>query len=112
MLFLENSVNMAGYLCNYASKSLLKSINNPLLVKHLAAFHGRSRIGNRDVVGFGINGEYSYIDRIDYPMPAIRFKENTPESAKLREKEKDDWKKLTLDEKKACEYKYLYQNIL
>ena len=88
-------------MCNYGSKGLLKLMNNPHMLKHLAAFHGRSRIGNRDVVGFGINGEYSYIDRIDYPMPAIRFRENTAESKALREKEKGDWKKLTLDEKKA-----------
>lgn len=74
------------------------------MLKHLAAFHGRSRIGNRDVVGFGVNGGYMYVDRVDYPMPSIRFKENTAESDKLREKEKGDWKKLTLDEKKACKY--------
>ena len=95
---------MAGYLCSYSSKSLLKCLNNPHMLKHLAAFHGRSRIGNRDVVGFGVNGGYMYVDRVDYPMPAIRFKENTPESNALREKEKGDWKKLTLDEKKARKY--------
>jgi len=44
-----------------------------------ASLHGRSRIGNRDVVGFGYNGQYSYQDRVDFPMPAIRFKENTPD---------------------------------
>lgn len=35
------------------------------------------RIGNRDVVGFGYNGEPAYLDRADFPMPAIRWKENT-----------------------------------
>lgn len=35
------------------------------------------KLGNRDVVGFGINGEWVYQDRPDFPMPAIRFKENT-----------------------------------
>ncbi|TOF75042.1 hypothetical protein CGJ15_27115, partial [Vibrio parahaemolyticus] len=60
-----------------------------------------SKIGNRDVVGFGMNGTPSYIDRVDFPMPAIRFKENTPDIQALREKEKEDWKKLTLEEKKA-----------
>jgi hypothetical protein len=44
-----------------------------------ACIHGRSRIGNREVVGFGYNGQYSYQDRVDFPMPAIRFKENTPD---------------------------------
>lgn len=38
-----------------------------------------AKIGNRDVVGFGWNGEPIYADRVDYPMPAIRFKENTPD---------------------------------
>jgi hypothetical protein len=41
--------------------------------------HGRSRIGNREIVRFGFNGQYSYKDRVDFPMPAIRFKENTPD---------------------------------
>lgn len=34
------------------------------------------------------------------PYPAIRFREETDEIKKLREKEKGDWSKLTLDEKK------------
>ncbi|BFZ19615.1 hypothetical protein BsWGS_22654 [Bradybaena similaris] len=59
------------------------------------------KIGNRDIVGFGINGEASYIDRCEFPCPAIRFKESTPEVLKLREKEKGDWKKLSLEDKKA-----------
>lgn len=37
------------------------------------------KLGNRDVVGHGWNGEPIYADRVDYPMPAIRFKENTPD---------------------------------
>jgi cytochrome c oxidase subunit 4 len=44
-----------------------------------ACVHGRSRIGSREVVGFGFNGQCSYQDRVDFPMPAIRFKENTPD---------------------------------
>ena len=35
-----------------------------------------------------------------YPFPAIRFQEDTPEILKLREKEKGDWKKMTVAEKK------------
>jgi hypothetical protein len=38
-----------------------------------------AKLGNRDIVGFGTNGEPVYQDRVDYPMPAIRFKENTPD---------------------------------
>lgn len=81
-----------------------------------------AKIGNRDVVGYGWNGEPIYMDRVDYPMPAIRFKENTPDVVvrldfvvqhviaadaelfdlqALREKEKGDWKKLSVQEKKA-----------
>lgn len=39
----------------------------------------QAKIGNREVVGYGWNGEPVYQDRVDYPMPAIRFKENTPD---------------------------------
>lgn len=67
-----------------------------------ACFHNeRTKIGNREVVGFGLNGMYSYQDRVDFPMPSIRFKENTPDIVALREKEKGDWRKLSLEEKKA-----------
>ncbi|XP_066951434.1 cytochrome c oxidase subunit 4 isoform 1, mitochondrial-like [Macrobrachium rosenbergii] len=60
-----------------------------------------SKIGAREVVGFGFNGSKCYVDRVDFPMPAIRFKENTPDVQALREKEKGDWSKLTIEEKKA-----------
>ncbi|EZA49942.1 hypothetical protein DMN91_011833 [Ooceraea biroi] len=59
------------------------------------------RVGNRDVVGFGYNGEPTYLDRVDFPCPAIRWKENTPDVMALREKEKGDWKKLSIEEKRA-----------
>jgi len=59
------------------------------------------KLGNRDVVGWGFNGTASYVDREEYPMPAVRFKENTPDVMALREKEKGDWKTLTVDEKKS-----------
>lgn len=61
----------------------------------------KTRIGKREVVGFGMNGEPSYVDHLTYPFPAIRFKEDTPEILKIKEKEKGDWKKLTIEEKKA-----------
>merc|ERR1711976_1096961 len=57
-------------------------------------------IGKREIVGFGYNGEESYLDDVSYPFPAIRFKEDTAEISMLREKEKGDWKKLTMEEKK------------
>lgn len=58
------------------------------------------KIGNRDIVGPGYNNMASYIDHPMNPCPAIRFKENTADVAALRQKEKGDWKKLTLEEKK------------
>jgi len=61
----------------------------------------KTSIGNRDVVGFGMNGEESYCDNVNAPFPAIRFKEETAEIAKIRIKEQGDWKKMTLEEKKA-----------
>ncbi|KAF2896720.1 hypothetical protein ILUMI_09455 [Ignelater luminosus] len=64
----------------------------------------RSIIGNRDIVGYGVNGAPEYVDRVDFPMPALRWMETTPDIVALREKEKGDWRKLTLDEKK-CLYR-------
>ena len=53
------------------------------------------------VVGYGLNGEPMYMDTLHAPFPAIRFKEETSEIAKIREKETGDWKKMTVEEKKA-----------
>merc|ERR1711981_393692 len=58
-------------------------------------------IGKREIVGFGANGEITYFDSVMHPFPAIRFKEDAGDISLLREKEKGDWKKLTLEEKKA-----------
>jgi cytochrome c oxidase subunit 4 len=72
------------------------------LIRHSSAqTEALSKIGNRDIVGYGWNGQPCYADRVDYPMPAIRFKENTPDIVALREKEKGDWKKMSVAEKKA-----------
>lgn len=59
-----------------------------------------SKIGNREFVGFGRNGEPNYFDAPDCPLPAIRFREDTAELKALREKAKSDWAKLSIDEKK------------
>lgn len=58
-------------------------------------------IGKREIVGFGLSGEETYFDDISAPFPSIRFKEDIGEIATLREKEKGDWKKMTLAEKKT-----------
>lgn len=67
----------------------------------------RFRIGNREVVGPSVSGVEEYYDRIDQPCPPIRFKEPTAEISALREKEKNSWKALTLDEKKKL-YRYSF----
>lgn len=47
---------------------------------HAPAHHDEWKaIGNREVVGYGINGGENYADRQDYPCPAIRFKAPTPD---------------------------------
>merc|ERR1711860_214182 len=63
--------------------------------------HMYPKTGNRDLVGQGYGGGGKYMDRIDYPCPAVRWGANTPEVMALREKEKDSWTKLTLEERKA-----------
>ncbi|XP_050667818.1 cytochrome c oxidase subunit 4 isoform 1, mitochondrial-like isoform X2 [Leptidea sinapis] len=67
-------------------------------VRHV---YGTSRIGDRDVVGHGINGSANYMDSALFPFPAVRFKENSKEIYALREKEKGDWRMLSCEEKKA-----------
>lgn len=54
----------------------------------------------REQIGYGIDSEKIYYDATDYPVPAVRYKRETPEILALREKEKGDWKKLSIDEKK------------
>ncbi|XP_053947850.1 cytochrome c oxidase subunit 4 isoform 1, mitochondrial-like [Anastrepha ludens] len=65
------------------------------------------RIGKREIVGYGWNGSPGYQDRLDYPMPPVRFREPDPETCALREKETGDWRKLTNDEKKQL-YRYSF----
>lgn len=78
--------------------SLIAAPKAPAGTKQIHHLH---KIGTREVVGYGWNGQTSYADRVDYPFPAIRFREDTSEVKKLREKEKLDWKKLSIQEKKA-----------
>ncbi|KAK4324920.1 hypothetical protein Pmani_004457 [Petrolisthes manimaculis] len=95
----NNTAEMAlTPLSRNALKVMLRQVSKH---QQIAAASSLSKIGNREVVGFGLNGDASYIDRVDFPMPAIRFKENNPDIQALREKEKGDWGKLTLEEKKA-----------
>lgn len=82
-----------------APAMLLRAASTGAMNPHLA--EKLEKVGNRDIVGFGWNGEPVYYDRPDFPMPAVRFKENTPDVLALRAKEKEDWKKLSVQEKKA-----------
>ncbi|XP_043275176.1 cytochrome c oxidase subunit 4 isoform 1, mitochondrial-like [Venturia canescens] len=80
-------------------KSLLKIVNffnEPRVAKLM----NRRGCGNREVVGYGINGRYMYGDHQTFPFPAIRFRENTPDLLALREKERGDWRRLSMEEKK------------
>merc|ERR1712127_27265 len=58
------------------------------------------RIGDREIVGFGINGHPSYFDQPAHPMPAVRWAEDSAEIAALRTKAKGDWSTLSVEEKK------------
>ncbi|KAL1138230.1 hypothetical protein AAG570_009919 [Ranatra chinensis] len=63
-----------------------------------------AKIGSREVVGHGINGQAIYVDTPLFPYPAIRFREISSQYKALREKEKGDWKALSMEEKK-CLYR-------
>ncbi|XP_073962950.1 cytochrome c oxidase subunit 4 isoform 1, mitochondrial-like [Choristoneura fumiferana] len=69
-------------------------------IRH-ARIHGRCRVGNRDYVGYCVNGSANYRDDAHYPFPSVRFKENTEDVCALRRKECGDWRSLCCEEKKA-----------
>ena len=93
---------MALRLVNMALRRQLASqLPHSAQVGSVASVHTLDKIGKREIVGYGWNGTACYADRVDYPMPAIRFREPTNEINALREKEKQDWKKLSIEEKKA-----------
>ena len=54
------------------------------------------RIGNREIVGYGLKGKPEYFDTVMFPCPSIRWEADTPEIAELRKKEKGDWKQLSV----------------
>jgi len=59
------------------------------------------QLGNREIVGYGLNGTPTYVDLEEVPAPAVRFGENTDEVMALRAKEQGDWKSLSLEDKKS-----------
>jgi len=95
---------MAGRLLALSARSSVKVPKTPMGCLAMSSDSGhdiRAVIGKREIVGFGFNGVPNYYDRPDFPMPAIRWKEPTPDLDALREKEKGDWRKLSKEEKKA-----------
>ena len=62
------------------------------------------RIGNREIVGYGLKGKPEYFDLVMFPCPSIRWEADTPEIAELRKKEKGDWKQLSVEDKKRRKF--------
>lgn len=94
---------------------LLRKFNRNVSKIIVANIFNRSLIGNRDWVGFGRRGAAIYEDCYVYPFPAIRFKENSNELLALKEKEKGDWRKLTMEEKKIlyrASFRQTFQEML
>lgn len=79
---------MANHLVRYATQQSKARIT-PILSQvrnahdhahdHAVGDPVKAAIGNREIVGFGMNGQPNYIDRVDFPLPAIRYKEVTPD---------------------------------
>jgi len=65
---------MAGHLLRFQAR-----LRSAPFMQQVCCVTNRSKIGTREVVGWGVNGEYSYIDSLTVPLPAIRYKENTPD---------------------------------
>ncbi|XP_030381258.1 cytochrome c oxidase subunit 4 isoform 1, mitochondrial-like [Scaptodrosophila lebanonensis] len=93
---------MALRLINHAlRRQLAAQLPRNAQVGSVASVHTLDKIGKREVVGYGWNGTASYADRVDYPLPPIRFREPNNEINALRVKEQGDWKKLSPQEIKA-----------
>ncbi|KAK9501404.1 hypothetical protein O3M35_012137 [Rhynocoris fuscipes] len=91
------------------NNSILRSIVHkslrPVTVNSVRFGSGAvTKIGRREIVGYGFSGEPVYYDSWQYPFPAVRYREITPELKALKEKEKGDWKSLSIEEKK-CLYR-------
>jgi len=95
---LASSLRRSPALAPLCSRLASSSSSTPVPTEH--AIYA-DKIGTREIVGFGWNSLPAYDDRVDFPFPAIRWREETAEIKKLREKEKGDWKKLSKKEKKA-----------
>jgi len=68
----------------------------------------RYKIGKREVVACGLTCNFDYNDRKDWPFPNVRWSEPCNQWTALQEKEKGDWSKMTIEEKKAL-YRFSYR---
>lgn len=68
-------------LANSRAGSSASSVTPTIGVDGVATEHHiyHDKIGTREIVGYGYNGLPAYADRIDFPLPAIRWREVTPE---------------------------------
>jgi hypothetical protein len=66
------------------------------------------RIGNREIVGYGLKGKPEYFDLVMFPCPSIRWEADTPEIVELKKKEQGDWKQLSVAEKKKCKFYFRF----
>lgn len=87
--------------CRAIGKNIFLLRTNGSFYIAKASYYNRGQIGTREVVGYGLNGSYMYTDRLDYPYPAIRFREIKGDLVQLKEKEKGDWRNLTKDDIKT-----------
>jgi len=103
---------------NANSNSLVARLSSAAVTGHHDAHHQPhgfdkkqhyARIGTREIVGFGRNGEPTYYDAADSPLPAIRWKEDSAEIKALREKAKGDWSKLSVAEKKTRKSFFIFE---
>lgn len=74
----SNKINFSDPQSNMSGRLLMRIAPRAPLGAMQSSTHP-SKHGKREVVGYGWNGESIYMDRVDYPMPAIRFREDTQE---------------------------------
>lgn len=67
---------MAVNLFSFTTRVLSRNARMSIQKTATNTYH-KGVIGNREIVGYGFNGMPIYVDRPDFPMPAIRWKEPT-----------------------------------
>jgi cytochrome c oxidase subunit 4 len=93
----NSSVNKTPVAFAHAASAPATTSSDPLAVQ--AELY--PRVGRREIVGYGRNGEPQYFDAPDCPNPGIRWVADTAELTALRLKAQGDWSKLTIEEKKT-----------